>query len=124
MCYDGDGCDAWTPHVQRARKPYKCDECDAPIPAGVRYVRIGSLFDGHWETMRVHWECLQLWYTVQLHLCGGRGLIIIGGLDEELREYDDENVRFGTDDEPQETEAAPYRARLEAIRAKYRAVAA
>lgn len=123
MCYVGDACDVWREELVRARKLHRCDECFAPIPVGCRHVRIGSLFEGHWDTHRVHWECRILWGAVRQDLCKGKGLIVIGGLDEELSEYESDTAAWDDDDKPIETEAAPYRRRFEEIKAKYREAA-
>lgn len=119
MCFTGDACEVFHERIVRAGKPHRCDECDAPIPRGTPYVRIGSLFEGDWSTLHVHWECMLLWRTVQADLCEGNGLIVIGGLEEELRGYDDDNCEYDKEGEELPTAAAPYRARLAAIRAKY-----
>src|SRR4051812_6334707 len=101
----GDTSDVWSETTQRARKPWTCCECGAPIPAGTIYTRFGSLFDGHWDTFRMHYECRVLWGSVAGDLCGHPGYVLAGGLPEELHEYGDE--------------AAPYAARFEQIRQHY-----
>jgi hypothetical protein len=112
MCYVGDSSDVWDEEMVRARKPHRCDECRTEIPTGVRYIRIGSLYEGQWETLRMHFECRVLWGAVHLDLCEGRGAMMVGGLDEELRNYEDEYGDEGA-------RVLPYAQRFEAIREKY-----
>jgi hypothetical protein len=92
MCYDGDASAVWSEKRVRARKGHKCYECGSPIPRGFDYHRINALDDGLWSSFAVHVECLALWYFVQEEVCGGHGLIMLGGLDEELIEYGDESL--------------------------------
>ncbi len=109
MCYIDEPSDVWSETTVRARKPHRCFECDRTIPAGVRYVRFGSLFDGHWDTFRMHYECRVLWGSMAGDLCGKPGFVMAGGLEEELDQYAGEPA------------VEPYRARFEAIKAKYAA---
>lgn len=138
MCYsDGESCDVWNEETFRARKEYRCDECFAPIPKGVKYIRIGSLYEGSWDTLRVHWECLVLWGAVRLDLCKGQGAIMIGGLDQELDEYglrealtDEElTAKFEEEETPpafqaEMRDAMMYRRRYDEIQEKYKAMVA
>jgi len=124
MCYDGDASDAWVEEERTARKRWRCVECFAPIPVGVNYICIKTLDDGYWSTSQVHRECMKLWRKVRDELCGGRGLIMIGGLVEELsqqydpmqQEYDPKTRQMIWKKHPS---PAPYKRRLEAIRTKY-----
>ncbi len=88
MCYVDDGCDVWNLTHRKARKRHRCDECGGAIPVAVLYAQINTLFEGRWDILRVHAECMQLWNDVHRVLCGGEGLILIGGLHEELRQYE------------------------------------
>ena len=131
MCsYDGDAADLWIELERTARKPWICIECHAPIPVGVTYACIKTLMDGRWHVDQAHKECMKLWRKVQKELCGNRGMIMLGGLDEELsqdydagghNEYDFRLQKMVWKSTPS---PAPYRRRLNAIRAKYLKMAA
>jgi len=92
MCStDLDASDVWNLHIVVARKRHKCSECSLPIPVGCRHLRIGSLFEGSWETIREHVECDAVAEFVRKKICearGERGFIPVGGLDEEIRNLD------------------------------------
>lgn len=47
----------WDEKWQKARKEHRCNECPFPIEKGETYMRVGSLFEGKWETFRRHKEC-------------------------------------------------------------------
>lgn len=54
MCdvsYD-DVCAVWSVTRRKARKPYKCGACGAPIAIGEVYVYLFSVFDGDPQTAR------------------------------------------------------------------------
>lgn len=94
MCStDNEASAVWNERIVRARKPHRCDECHLAIPPGRHYIRIGSLYDGHWETFEKHPECDAVADWVRVHVCeahGEHGFIPVGGLDEEihnLRDY-------------------------------------
>ena len=90
MCYtDGDACDIWNEKTVRAVKPHRCDECSGDIPVGCVHLRIGSLFEGEWDTLRVHVSCMALWRFVHKEVCDGEGFILVGGLATEIGEQDD-----------------------------------
>lgn len=62
MCIiDTDTCDIWTEKRPRARKRHECCECGGPIPVGCTHVRIDLLYDGNWDSDRMHVECRALW---------------------------------------------------------------
>jgi hypothetical protein len=109
MCFDAsEAAEVWRETPRKARRWHRCDECGTRIPAGVRYVECSGIGDGTPFRLHVHAECLSLWERVRDALCGGKGAIMIGGLDEELR-----------NGEARET--WPYRMRLAAIRKRYEA---
>lgn len=109
MCSFDNEADFWSEEEHTARKPYTCEECFAPIPAGARYVRHAMVMDRSCSTLRTHVECMKLWRAVHKKLCGGEGLIMIGGLWEELMQY---GVRA--------PETWSFRMRYAAIQRKYR----
>lgn len=89
MCLDdGDEADVWCERRRRARKRWRCCECGAPIPVGCEYIRVTLLADGVWSGGQQHIECCELWLLVQVDLCGNEGLHYLGGLEDELREYE------------------------------------
>jgi len=47
----------WASKMVRAKKPWRCTECNGTIPVGETYERIGSLFDGSWSTFRLCGDC-------------------------------------------------------------------
>jgi len=93
MCStDLDASDVWEVTTVVARKRHKCSECYLPIPVGCRHLRIGSLFEGSWETIRQHVECDAVAEFVRKHICeahGEHGFIPVGGLGEEIRNLGD-----------------------------------
>lgn len=115
MCFDGDACTVWVETRRRARKQYACLECGSTIPNGARYVNIRSYLDS-WETMRIHVECMALWRLVRENLCGGGGLILIGGLDEELGNYELNDLGVSS---KQASAWRRYKRRFSQIREKY-----
>lgn len=86
MCFDGESCEVWNKRAVRARKVHRCIECHRQIPRGCSYVLVSSLYDGEWLSDRLHAECDALWGFVHEVVCGGEGLIMLGGLDEEIDE--------------------------------------
>lgn len=89
MCYDdGDGAEVWIEATRKARKPYTCCECNGPIPPGAKYVCISGIQDHEPFRYHAHAECMELWHFTQNVVCGGNGMIMIGGLREELHQYD------------------------------------
>jgi hypothetical protein len=118
MCFDGDSATVWKEVDRVARKRYKCDECGAPIPIGVKYTSIGMLAEDEWSRLRVHVECLLVWRLVRDLVCDGVGLIMIGGLDQELREADAEHGKYI---EAEDRFTTPFMDVLREIRATYEA---
>lgn len=98
MCYDGDPADVWIVKRRRARKAYECYECSAPIPARAEYIRIKYLLEGKWDDATLHVECDALWKFVHQVVCDGEGLIMLGGLGEEIREYEENETPSWDDD--------------------------
>jgi hypothetical protein len=43
--------------VKRSRKEHRCTECGGTIKKGWRYWRCAGLWDGVWETFRMHQVC-------------------------------------------------------------------
>lgn len=100
MCYDGDSADVWIETRRRARKGRTCDECGAIIARGLDYLTIALCYrEEGWSRLSVHVECMALWRFVQKEVCGGNGLIMIGGLSDELDGYD-ENIERDDEGEP------------------------
>lgn len=100
MIDDGDPCDVWSRSTPHARKPYRCDECRAPITAGEQYVRINMLYDHAWSTARACRACEEgpcAWLTEQ---CGG---YCCHGVQEDLEEHWSEGLfAWGVDKDPVE----------------------
>lgn len=130
MCYsDGDAADVWYERERRARKRHRCSECDAPIPIGRQYVHVSMLYDGSWDAFAVHVECMELWRFVHDVVCGGKGMIMIGGLSDEIRDgiVDEWNFGYwsdGTGDSDGAEWVNPLLAVYEEIPAAYRAMEA
>lgn len=109
MCDTSNNASVFDVRYVRARKQHRCEECRAPIPVGILHARIGMLIEGSWSTNRMHYECLVLWGSAAGELCGHPGYVFVGGLWEELGEYDGDPA------------AEPYRQRFKQIRAIYEA---
>ena len=58
MCFDNDFCDVWDEMIVKARKHHPCDECQDGIQSGELYKRIGSLYEGEWDTLRLCARCV------------------------------------------------------------------
>lgn len=54
---DYDVSTVWSETKHKARKEYRCTECNGHIRKGEHYTRIGSLFDGRWTTYRQCEDC-------------------------------------------------------------------
>ena len=54
--------------VKAARKPHKCSECRAIIPAGAAYEYVTGKWDGHVQTFRTCVLCKELrdWATISV----------------------------------------------------------
>lgn len=52
----------------KARTAHKCTECGRVIAAGEVYERVGSLFDGRWETYKTCSHCMALRQWVKAHV--------------------------------------------------------
>lgn len=57
-----------TTKLIRARKPHRCIQCNASIPAGVRYYRSKGLYDGAFYTEAACVDCRHL--SVDLFTAG------------------------------------------------------
>ena len=102
---------------RRARKQHRCDECDRLIPVGTSYVYVSGISEDHYPfTGHVHLECNALWIRIWKELCGGHGVMLLGGLEEEIRGYEDAEPSFT---EEGDRLPHPLRAEFEAIREKY-----
>ena len=89
MCnIDADPADIWVQTRQRARKRYVCSECGAPIPAGFEYWKASGLNEGAWFRYKTHVECQALWDFCWSELCRKEGAMTVGGLADEIDEYD------------------------------------
>jgi len=87
----------WDKTVVVARKRHQCDECCLVIPVGCRHVRVGSLYDGTWSTFRLHLECDRLGQMISVEYCGAHGAWIVGQMDEEIAEYEEERLPWDSD---------------------------
>lgn len=120
MCYQGDGADVWSLQRRKSRKLRECEECGELIPSGADYIMISMLYRGEsWQKMPVHVECLALWEFVREEVCGGEGLIVIGGLEEEIASYEDVNTVFDEEGNAQTSELT-LMSIYEAIKQAYR----
>jgi len=58
MCWhDTEVSAVWAVTQRRARKAWRCYECDTTIDPGQPYDHIASLYDGRWDTYRVCAPC-------------------------------------------------------------------
>lgn len=58
MCYTYDGvCDIFIETEPKARKEHTCSECRLPIEKKEQYYRLETLYDGSWETSKLHLSC-------------------------------------------------------------------
>ncbi len=87
MCLVSEPCDVWNETHRRARKEHQCTACDMAIRRFESYIEIRSLFEGDWETYRVHLNC----YHVGQELMKQCEMWNPAVLAEDLREhgYDD-----------------------------------
>lgn len=60
----GELATVWDVHRVRARRQHTCVGCRQPICVGTQHDRIGRLYDGEWDTLRVHLECHELARTL------------------------------------------------------------
>lgn len=70
-CDVGDMAEFYAAGVRRARKPYRCDECDGPINPGERYERAFMIHEGDPMTDRTCAACLPMAQWVMRN-CGCR----------------------------------------------------
>jgi hypothetical protein len=54
---DGERSQVWRESIHRARKPYTCRVCRAPIAVGDLYGLVFSVFDGEADTERSCFAC-------------------------------------------------------------------
>lgn len=58
MCYQYYGVsDIYIERQPKARKEHRCCECTLPIQIKEQYHRIESLYEGSWETFKMHLSC-------------------------------------------------------------------
>ena len=77
-CYCDDVSTIWNEKRVVARKEHVCYECGEKIEKGDEYVRIGSLFDGRWDTYKICEYCDHDWGVLRkLGYCQ-----LVGGLAE------------------------------------------
>lgn len=57
MDLDCEPCTIYDKTTPTARKPTRCQACTETIPAGVKYTRVGILFDGSWDTVKRCQRC-------------------------------------------------------------------
>lgn len=87
VCIGGGDYDAWefsSTSFQKARKPYKCSECNREIPKGITYERISGKCGGYSyiETFITCMDCVNIRNGLS---CEGGG-VGLGGLWEEITE--------------------------------------
>ena len=110
MCISGgDECSHWEEFTVVAKEACKCTECHAPILAGDKHLLIELVADGlcdscdsagehvggeecacEVEQYHMHLECRALWDFMIKDVCGGKGMLMLGGLLDEIddhREY-------------------------------------
>ena len=56
----GDTATVWNVIRVRARREHVCAGCRHPICVGTQHDRIGRLYEGEWDTLRLHLECHEL----------------------------------------------------------------
>ena len=83
MIEGSERCDVWEVTQPRARVEHECTECHRQIDRGEPYLRIGALFEGQWDTMRVcqHCQVGADWLTAE---CGG---FCTHGVREDIHEH-------------------------------------
>lgn len=87
MCScDAEPAKVWTECDRKARKPYWCEECRAPIAVGAVYRYVTALHDGSWETYRFCLRCAQL--GSDFNRVDSDGCWPLGGLIEAVFECD------------------------------------
>jgi len=96
----GEYSDVWDETIVVARKEHQCRECYLAIPVGCRHVRVGSLYDGRWSTLRLHLECKRLGQIISIEYCGAHGAWLVGAMDEEIAEYEHREVPEDADGNP------------------------
>jgi hypothetical protein len=83
-CYcDYDRPDVYSQYHVRARKPHRCDECDAHIRVGDRYEYTFGVWGGNASSFHTCADCAELKTFVQTNipcLCWGHG-----NLREDIR---------------------------------------
>jgi hypothetical protein len=101
MCRYTDDCEPSTFYNEvtpRARKPYKCYECDASIAVGDRYVRVNMGFDGTAETYKVCVTCRDVSRALvdaEKRECDGHsGGWVIGALWDDVLEFVREHLGY------------------------------
>lgn len=57
---DGDYAVIWDTTTPKAKKEYRCIECHGVIPAGEKYSKTSSLYDGSWMHYRFCQDCCNL----------------------------------------------------------------
>jgi hypothetical protein len=109
MCSShGEYSAVWSENRQRARKVHRCDHCYRAITPGTSYIRIGSLYDGHWDTLTIHAECDAVCDWIKKEICGAhgeKGDILVGELDEEIRSLEEYTAPTLEQDEADELRA-------------------
>ena len=105
VCSYGDGCEAYSQRVSRARKTYNCEECVRKITPGDLYVYTFFVYEGEPGNVRQHLACAVLSKVLGDMLCGGE--YASGQMEEHIREagivvggswaLEDEHVTLATD---------------------------
>lgn len=88
-CYcDYEPSTVWDERIVRARKQHRCCECRGAIRVGESHSRIGSLFDGRWQTYRMCGDCkVTICDLGKISGDGCRFCYAVGDLMMEMREW-------------------------------------
>lgn len=92
MCWDGEKPSFFDETRPKARKDYKCYECNALIAKGTKYYKAIGVWDGEFNQFRVCEACEELRnkiYKIELsNGChGGEAFVPFGDLRDAAREY-------------------------------------
>jgi hypothetical protein len=52
--------------VTVARKEHRCEVCREPIPARTKYTKCSAKWDGKFDSVKMHEECLAVYRFIQL----------------------------------------------------------
>lgn len=102
MCdVSGDDALVWNETWRKARKKHSCDECGVAILPGSRYQGISGISSEREPfSMHLHEGCAEMWVYLIKIVCGGHGMKLVGGLEEDLRSHDEE-LTIWTEGDPE-----------------------